>query len=90
MKDYFTKTIHEEPNLLIGTNGKSLIFGQNDEWIIVDKAQIGKIEKHFSTGTGALDLPGLYCKQINDSICMSQLGSLVAVKKELLNRALLK
>ena len=90
MKEYITRTLYEEPKLVIGTNEKSVIFGQNDSWLIMDKGQLVRIEKHFATGTLPLELEDIHCKQVKDKIQLSQSGSLLSISKKLLTHNLLQ
>lgn len=47
MREYINNVIHDEPNLVIGDNGRSILFGQGNNWVIIDKKDISKITHHI-------------------------------------------
>lgn len=81
MREYISSIIHDEPNLVIGSNGRSILFGQGSNWVIVDKSDIQKIAHQIKYHEPTkkfdgfrLDLipnSGILLKQNNDCVNVS-------------------
>jgi len=82
MKEYITQIIYENSPLIIGTNGKSIIIGDENQWVILDKYDIKHINAHIS----GVKMPEIYNTKIvssKDEILISQGQDCVTLSKNL-------
>ena len=93
MKEYITSTIHDKDGLVIGSNGRSIIIGQNDEWVVLGKKNIRDIRRiikgHNMLAGGIFE--DITVKRGNnpEQLLLSQQNNTVAVSGKLFNDRLL-
>ena len=60
MKEYITDTIYDASGLVIGYNhgATSLIFGQNNEWIVLDNMDIKRVIENLKKNKVKCDFDG--------------------------------
>lgn len=88
MKEYIDKTIFNASGLTIGFNKTrtSLIFGQNDEWVVLDPEDILKIKKSLQQNKEAAIFDGFNFSLQQKGIILNQQNNSVYVHRDVFGK----
>ncbi len=84
MKDYINKTLYDMSGLVIGMNdkGTSMIFGQNDEWIVLDEKEVKSVVDCLAKDQMQGLFDGFNYSMRENGLLLNQQGHSVYISKE--------
>jgi hypothetical protein len=84
MKEYIKNVLYEGSGLIIGMNdyGTSMIFGQNNEWIVLGENDVKNVVKKLSQNHMTGDMGGFDYSMRQKGILFNQQGHSVYVDRD--------